>query len=274
MKTSAQVAQLAAAVVLLAAAESAWAQSWAGPYVGGQIGYGAQPDRDSKVVRFDTNLDHDFRDTVTTAAGANAFSPGFCGGAALTPTPAGGCSGDRDGADAGVWGGYDWQVGHFVIGAVGELSFTDQVDSVSAFSTTPAFYAFTRELNWLSGMRGRAGYGAGRFLIYGSGGAALGDVDHSFTTSNMVNTFVPAGDRSVWGYQLGAGFDMRLAARLRLGVEYLFTSLNDRDEFTVRVQGPAPATNAFIRTNPAGTDLRRSDQFEFQNVRLTASYRF
>jgi outer membrane immunogenic protein len=54
----------------------------------------------------------------------------------------------------------------------------------------------------------------------------------------------------------------------------LFTSLDDRDEFTVRVQGPAPATNAFILTNPAGTDLRRSDQFEFQKVRVAASYRF
>ena len=52
------------------------------------------------------------------------------------------------------------------------------------------------------------------------------------------------------------------------------TGLNDKDEFTVRVQGPAPATNAFILTNAAGTDLRRADQFDFYSVRFTAGYRF
>ncbi len=52
------------------------------------------------------------------------------------------------------------------------------------------------------------------------------------------------------------------------------TSLDDKDEYTVRVQGPAPATNPFILTNAAGTDLRRSDQFDFHTARLTAAYRF
>ena len=47
-----------------------------------------------------------------------------------------------------------------------------------------------------------------------------------------------------------------------------------QDEFTVRVMGPAPATNAFILTNAAGTDLRRADQFDFYSVRFTAGYRF
>lgn len=32
---------------------------------------------------FDTSLDGNFTDTVRTVAGADAFSPGFCGGAAV-----------------------------------------------------------------------------------------------------------------------------------------------------------------------------------------------
>jgi outer membrane immunogenic protein len=273
MKTSSLVTA-ATAFLLLAGTDAAHAQGWTGPYVGGQIGYGVQSNRDGKVVRFDKTLDGDFSDTVTTAAGANAFSPGFCSGAAMTPTPLGGCSSDRDGADFGVRGGYDWQFGHFVVGALGDVSYVDLTDSVSAFSTTSAFYAFTRELNWVSGIRGRAGFGSNRYLIYGSGGAARGSVEHSFNTSNRVNTFVASGEQGVWGYQLGAGLELKLASKLSVGVEYLFTSLDDKDEYTIRVQGPAPATNAFILTNPAGTDLRRSDQFEFQKVRFAASYRF
>jgi outer membrane immunogenic protein len=52
------------------------------------------------------------------------------------------------------------------------------------------------------------------------------------------------------------------------------TSLDDKDEYTVRAQGPAPATNPFILTNAAGTDLRRADQFRFHSLRVTAGYRF
>jgi len=173
-----------------------------------------------------------------------------------------------------VRGGYDWQMGRFVLGGVGEISWMDQIGSVSAFSTTPAFYTFTRGLKWLGGFRGRAGYGAGRYLVYGTGGMAMAGVEHSFKTSNVVNTFVPTGNQDVWGYQAGAGLELRVGGRWSLGTEYLITSLDDKDEFTVRVQGPAPATNPFILTKPAGTDLRRSDQFHLHNVRFTASYRF
>ena len=56
-----------------------------------------------------------------------------------------------------------------------------------------------------------------------------------------------------------------MAGRWSFGAEYLMTGLDDKDEFTVRVQGPAPVTNAFILTNTAGTDLRRADQFDFYN---------
>jgi len=56
--------------------------------------------------------------------------------------------------------------------------------------------------------------------------------------------------------------------------EYLFTSLDDRDESTIRTMGPAPATNPFILVNASGTDLQRSGKFEFQAARVGISYRF
>ncbi|MGE3843046.1 MAG: hypothetical protein AB7I50_15845 [Vicinamibacterales bacterium] len=42
---------------------------------------------DDETVEFDTNLDDDFDDTVRTIVGQNAFSPGFCGGIATSPSP-------------------------------------------------------------------------------------------------------------------------------------------------------------------------------------------
>ena len=67
---------------------------------------------------------------------------------------------------------------------------------------------------------------------------------------------------------------MRLGAHWSVSGEYLFTSLNDKVDGTVRSQGPAPATNPFILVNAAGTDLRRKDRFEFQTLRVGLSYRF
>ena len=223
---------------------------------------------------FDRDLDGDFSDTVTSAAGANAFSPGFCAGAAATALPSGGCTQHDDGIDIGARGGYDWQMGRIVVGAVGELAFPDHIDSVAAFSTTPAFYTFTRELDWLGGLRGRAGVGGERVLVYGTGGRAWAGVDHRFLTNNVVNTFVESEDGMSWGYQVGGGVDFRFGGRWTASAEYLWTSLRDEDRYTVRAQGPAPATNPFILGNAAGTDLRRADAFEFGAIRFGMGYRF
>ncbi|MEE5091516.1 porin family protein, partial [Xanthomonas euvesicatoria] len=77
------------------------------------------------------------------------------------------------------------------------------------------------------------------------------------------------------GYQPGTGLHRRLAEKVPYGVDYLFTRLQD-DDTRVRVgPGTAPATNPFLRINPAGTDLRRTDTDVSTNaVRLTATYRF
>lgn len=273
MKTSSFVRPLVAAAVVLGGGLSAHAQSWQGFSIGGHVGSAFLPDGQDAFVAFDTDLDGSFGDTVRTAAGADAFSPGFCPGVPAGVTPAAGCAREDDGVDFGGRLGYDWQSGRFVYGLVAEVSAPDLTDSLTAFSTTPARYTFTRELKTLSSLGVRAGYGGGKWLVYATGGVAYGDLDRAFATSNTVNTFVQTIDDGAWGYRAGGGVELRVG-RVGLGAEYLFTSLSDTDRFTVRSQGPAPATNPFIRVNPAGTDLRRSDDLEFQSVRLTASYRF
>ena len=85
--------------------------------------------------------------------------------------------------------------------------------------------------------------------------------------------FTDNGDGNASGAQLGIGYERRIGA-FAVGVEYIRTQLSD-DEYRVRAQGPAPATNPFILQNPNGTDFRRSDDdFDLDSVRLTATYRF
>ena len=273
MKTITRGAAAAAAMLLMSGLASAQDKGWTGAYIAVNGGYGFQPDDSAETIRFDKNLDGVFTDTVTNVAGANAFAPGFCGGGAVTALPATGCVADEDGADFGGRLGYDWQKGSLVFGLLAEGSTADVTDSVSAFSITPARYAFTRELRWQAALRARVGAGSGRFLAYATGGGVRGHIENTFATSNAVNTFVPSDHDSAWGYQAGGGLEYRFA-KLSLGAEVLYTSLSDEDEYSVRVQGPAPATNPFLLANPSGTDFRRQEGFKFTTARATVSYRF
>lgn len=266
----------AAATLLMAAAGAAQAQDWAGPYIGGSLGYVSTDSDGNESIQFDTNLNGQYGDTVNTTAPANAFSPGFCSGAAKTNAPAGGCSEDDDSLDVGLRAGYDWQFGNWVVGAVGEVSFIDIQDSVSAFSTTPASYTMTREADWTGAVRLRGGYAFDRFLVYGTGGPSYISLDHSFDTTNTANTFTERGeDDGVWGYQLGFGGEAKVWGNMSIGLEYLYNKYED-DSYRVRAsQGTAPATNPFILVNAQGTDFKRSDSdLEFSTVRATLSWRF
>jgi opacity protein-like surface antigen len=83
-----------------------------------------------------------------------------------------------------------------------------------------------------------------------------------------------SGDDQADGYQVGGGVEHKVTDQVSLGLEYLYTKLQD-DGFRVRAAGPAPATNPFILGNAAGTDFRRSEEdFGVHQVRVTASYRF
>lgn len=275
MKTMLCAAVAVSALSVGSAAMAQQAGDWSGAYLGGFAGYGWQADSDeAETLRFDTDQDGAFDDTVRTGTGGNAFAPGVCDGSTLAPTLATPCDEDEDGFEFGVKGGYDWQFGNVVMGVVGEAARTNVQDSVTAFSTTPAAYTMNRELKGLLAARARVGYAMGDTLPYVTGGYAYGDMDRSFQTTNTANTFTTVSDdEGSHGWQAGAGIEHKVTPDLSLGLEYLYTRLDDGD-YTVRAAGGPPAS-PFTAVNAQGTDLRRTqDDFNVHSVRMGASYRF
>ncbi len=262
------------ACALLIAPQIAVSQEreWRGAYAGALIGHALQPDDDDERIEFDTNLDGAFGEVVNTSAPANAFSPGFCGGRIDGLSP-GGCPDDEGAADFGARAGFDWAVGTWVIGAVGDLSFSDVDDSVSAFSIAPARYTMTRELNWLIGARLRGGYVLpSDLLVYGTGGFAWADMDHYLQTTDSVSSFAERGNDRITGVQLGIGVEWKLGRNWRLAGEYLYTNLDD-DDYVIRASDPSPSV--FSLVNSLGTDLRRTeDRFNLNMFRATFTYQF
>jgi len=269
---------LAATAATLSLAGAAQAQDWTGFYVGVAAGYADRSESSRETILFDTNLDGSYGDTVNTAAGANAFSPGFCGGGYSTNAAPGGCrKDDTDDIELSIRAGYDWQFAeNWVVGAVIEYSELQLQDQVTAFSTTPAGYAFTRKLTDTLAIRARGGYAAGDNLFYLTGGYAQGDVSHSFNTTNGVNAFPERGGGKAKGYQFGAGYERKITPNVTLGVEFLRTNLDD-DDYRVRAtnSGTTAPTNPFLLVNTQGVDFRRSNNdFKYNSFRVTAAWRF
>ncbi|SEM48782.1 outer membrane immunogenic protein [Sphingomonas gellani] len=258
------------------AQESTADRPFDGVYVGVAGGYDVQPNDIGSSILFDRNLDGRFGDSVTTATGANAFSPGFCNGAALGATPAAGCRNDRDGWAYYGRVGADTQRGNLVIGAVGEFGRSEVRDSVSGFSTTPASYTMTRSIDWEASVRGRVGYAVDATLFYGTFGTGYARIDRSFSTTNTANAFTGRGDRNQFGLLGGGGIEQKVGRNLSFGLEYMYHQYRDNDYRVQATAGTAPATNPFVLApNIAGTDFRRSDSmFRWHSMRATAAFRF
>jgi outer membrane immunogenic protein len=250
---------------------------FSGIYIGASGGYDVQPNDVGSSIRFDRGSNGSFGDTVSTAAGANAFSPGFCNGRAVGATPApGGCRNDKDGWSYYGRIGFDAQQGNIVVGALGEFGKTEINDSVSGFSTTPANYVMTREVKWEASVRARAGYAPGTTLFYGTFGPGYANIDRSFTSTNTANSFAQFGKRKQFGFVGGGGVEQKLGKNFSVGMEYTYHQYSD-DDARVRVsQGTAPATNPFVlAAGGTTTDFRRSDEkFRWHSLRATAAFRF
>jgi len=245
-----------------------------GMYIGGSFGLGAQTNDVNESIRFDTNRDGSFDNSVRTVTGADAFSPGFCNGAAKSNVPAAGCRNDKDDLDYYIRAGADKQYGNLVIGFMVDAGRSESTDSVTGFSTTPASYTFTRQLDYAIGARGRVGYTPGGVLFYATSGISYAKIDNSFTTTNGANSFTDNGKTESFGWTGGVGAEAKVTDNITMGLEYLFTRYND-DDYVVNVgPGTAGATNPFLLAS-GGTDMKRSDpNFDLHSIRLTAAFRF
>lgn len=283
----------AAAVLAMGLAPNAFAQDtmmsddaqpFSGLYVAASGGYDVQGNDIGSRIQFDRNGDGTFGDGITdqvsTATGADAFSPGFCNGRALGTTPGARCENDRNRASYYGRVGFDIQRGHFVFGALGEFGKTEIKDYVSGFSTTPAFYTMERAVNWEASARLRAGlaFGEGRNagMFYATGGAGYADVKHRFYTSNTANAFSDNGNDKKWGYIVGGGVEKFITRKISIGAEYTYHDYKDGDYRVQVTRGTAPATNPFVLApNTAGTTIRRADDnFRWHSLRGTVGFHF
>lgn len=117
--------------------------------------------------------------------------------------------------------GYNWQVGTWVLGLEGDLDWTNI--NGSGLAPTPTFTARTSN-SWLATARGRLGYAANNWLLYGTGGAAWGNVKAEYSVNPAAPLF-PGQTSTRSGWAAGGGIEYGVTRNVSVKAEYLYIDL-------------------------------------------------
>ena len=117
----------------------------------------------------------------------------------------------RTGVIGGVQAGYNHMFSpNLLIGLEADFSFAD-LDKRASPNGIPV----RASTDWISTLRARAGWSFDRFLVYGTGGLALADVEWRSAGVSDSTTVV--------GWTVGAGVEGAVTDRVTARLEYLYT---------------------------------------------------
>ena len=118
------------------------------------------------------------------------------------------------GGVAGGTIGYNYQIGAAVLGVEGDIDWA----GLSGSTTAGCPAGCTTSDSWLSTVRGRLGYAAGRFMPYITAGGAFGNI-------NASTPGLAGGNATNAGWTVGAGLEFAIAPRWTIKAEYLYVDL-------------------------------------------------
>jgi outer membrane immunogenic protein len=157
---------------------------------------------------------------VVEAAPANDWSGfylgallGYSWGRAETDDPSEDLG--ADGIDGGAYAGATWQTGNFVLGGEADLL-------ASGLAGEEDGLEVDQGLN--GSLRARAGIALDQFLLYGTGGVALSDVEVGDGSSS--------DDSALWGWTAGAGVEAMVTDKVTARIEYRYTDY-ENETFTL-----------------------------------------
>lgn len=181
---------------------------WSGFYIGGHVGYGG--------------ADFDARAVGRDPAGNVVFnvSDDF----------------NADGIVGGLQGGFNWQVGSFVLGVEGDISFVDWSDGGVYRDANRREVALANvDVDFLASVRGRLGLALDTLLLYGTGGVAFADAEARARGTHPVTNETVSGkaDFDDVGWVVGGGAEWAaIPNRFSVGVEGLWYIFDDSESVT------------------------------------------
>jgi len=140
---------------------------------------------------------------------------------------------DDESWSIGVQAGYDHQVGNFLFGIVADINATD-LEGGADFEF-PEEIGFGSEasidasLEWYGTVRGRIGLPFDRFLVYGTGGFAWGQIDVEFTSDITGPSETYEDDDWATGWAAGGGIAFLVTENISIDLSYLHVDLGSTE---------------------------------------------
>ena len=182
---------------------------------------------------------------------------------------AGSQSANRAGFTGGVQIGYNWQTSNALLGLEADFGYMGLRASSSGGAVYPccAPTAFTvsstAKTDWLLTLRPRIGFTSNNWLMYVTGGLALGQVKGDFT---FTDTFATASESASIskikaGWALGGGIEYAMAGPWSFKLEYLHVDLGSVSDTSTNLTAFTPPvafpTNVFTHSVKVTDDLVR-----------------
>jgi outer membrane immunogenic protein len=204
--------------------------NWSSIYIGGNGGYG-----------FGTSNWGDPNNSVSTSSTGDFSANGWLGGGTV---------------------GANLQVSQFVVGAEADLDWSNILGSSTGtfcaltMPNTATASACQTKNTWLGTARGRVGYAVDNVFVYGTAGAAFGNIQAGLNAAQSYSS------TSKVGWTAGAGFEVAFAPHWTWKVEYLYVDLGSGSCTTTVNCGvdnlPAGATPAVNDTVKLTTSIVRA----------------
>jgi outer membrane immunogenic protein len=206
-----------------------------------------------------------------------------------TVTSVGGFATDRTDVDGWVLGGqagYNWQSGRFVFGIEADIQATGQEGDillcpVPGCAVGTPFATASYSLDWFGTLRGRVGVTFDRYLVYGTGGLAVGGISTDYAIGfNGGPTALFSSDTTRTGWAAGGGIEGFITRNWTVKLEYLYMDLGDYVDLsgsattpTLTAIIPNPNTTFVIDTFASVSGLLRT-RFTDSILRLGVNYKF
>ena len=148
---------------------------------------------------------------------------------------------DINGGFGGLQAGYNAQMDSIVLGVEADVSLSGiggRGADIDPASAAPSHAHF--DINWMGTVRGRLGFAAESFLLYGTAGLALADVTGGITHATGAGDHRTLGATHV-GFVVGAGAEAAVTDSLSLKVEYQYANFGSQ-HYNFGSAGPADLT--------------------------------
>jgi outer membrane immunogenic protein len=202
--------------------------NWTGLYIGAQDGYGWATQQNTRLL--------------------NPPGPiSFPVGTVFNPV-------NLTGVVGGFYGGYNYQINHFLVGIDGDFSFATLTGTGTDTATDGDIAHPSHSMKWISTATGRLGYANNNWMWFAKGGAAWAEFDFTgvITTSGgaIVSAILPPSSNTFDGWTVGGGVEWGFASHWSAKVEYDYAKF-----YTANFDVTSISSSATNYTNSAASTL-------------------